>query len=142
MKTSNEDRILSIDYGEKRIGIAVTDPLKIIALPLTSFANDKFLWDALNNIFDEYSVSEIVLGYPLKENGEKSNVTELVEKFKFDLEKRTKAKIILLDERYTSKIASQRILESVKSKKKRKDKARIDEQAALILLQDYLNRRK
>ena len=142
MKTSREERILSIDYGERRIGIAITDPLKIIALPLTSLANDKNLWRSIKNIFDDYYISEIVLGYPLKENGEKSKLTGLVEKFKIELEKITDAKIVFLDERYTSKIASQRILESVKSKKKRQEKKRIDEQAALILLQDYLNRRK
>lgn len=137
-----EERILAIDYGEKRIGLAITDPMKIIAFPLTSFANDKNLWSMFQKIFDEYPISEIALGYPLKESGGKSEITESVEKFREELKKRTKAEIVFFDERYTSKIASQRILESVTSKKKRKEKSRIDEQAALILLQDYLNRRK
>lgn len=133
------DRILSIDYGEKRIGIAVTDPLRLFAQPLVTLPNDKNLWQNLSEILKEYKVTLILLGYPLKENGEKSSVADKVESFCEGLKKRTKIEILYRDERYSSGIATQRIIETVKSKKKRRDKSLIDKTAAAVILEDYLN---
>jgi putative Holliday junction resolvase len=133
-----EKRILSIDYGEKRIGIAVTDPLIMFAYPLTTINNDSKFWENLLKLFDEYNIKKIILGYPLKENNEKSSSTLLVEKFFEELKTKINIPIELFDERYSSGIAKERILFSVKSKKKRRNKSLIDMNAACVILQDYL----
>lgn len=134
-----EERILAIDYGEKRVGLALCDPLRIFAYPFKTILNDRNFRTNLLSIIKENSVSLILLGYPLKENGMKTDVTEAVEKFKTELEGLAKLPVILRDERYTSAIAKERIIESVKSKKKRRDKGLLDKNAASIILQDYLN---
>lgn len=131
-------RIIAIDYGAKRVGIAVTDPLKMFAIPVTTIPNDKNFWGNLTNLFAEYEIEKIVLGYPLKEDGSKSTSTELVEKFHEQLQKKIKYPIVYVDERYSSEIARQHIIESVSSKKKRRDKSLLDKNAAAVILQDYL----
>jgi len=133
-----EKRILAIDYGEKRIGIAVTDPLNIFAYPLITLQNDNKFLAHLQNIINEYSVMKILIGMPFKENGEQSFVSRLVVEFKNQLEKIVTIPIELVDERYSSDIAQKRINESVKSKKKRRDKSLIDKNAAAVILEDYL----
>ena len=137
--TSNEERILAIDYGEKRVGIAITDPLKIFAYPLTTILNDSKFWSNFLALFDEFNITEIIIGYPLKESGEESKVSKMVLKFKQELEKRVSAPVGLVDERYSSEIAKQNILQSEPSKKKRRDKALVDKNAASVILQDYLS---
>ncbi|MBU1100982.1 MAG: Holliday junction resolvase RuvX [Bacteroidetes bacterium] len=134
-----EDRLLGVDYGEKRVGIAITDPLMMFASPLKTINNDQRFWEEFLLLFDEYQITKIVLGYPLKESGEASSSTRLVEKFRAELEKRVKVPIEYSDERYSSDIAMQRIIESVPSKKKRRDKGLVDKNAAAIILQDYLD---
>ncbi|MFH1198328.1 MAG: Holliday junction resolvase RuvX [bacterium] len=139
MMENSEDRILGIDYGEKRIGLAISDPLKLFASPLVTLDMKDNFWQELSKIIVEYHVTKIVLGYPLKESGEKSRSTELVEKFLEELKKRFSVPVELIDERYSSSIAMQQIIETVKSKKKRRDKSLIDKKAAAVILQDYLN---
>ncbi|MCP5064154.1 MAG: Holliday junction resolvase RuvX [Ignavibacteriae bacterium] len=133
------ERILSIDYGEKRIGIAISDPLKLFAIPLTTLENNSTFWKELKKIFHSYHITIIVLGYPLREDGTKSKSTLAVEKFEKELTKKIKLPIELVDERYSSSIAQEQIIESVKSKKKRRNKALIDMNAAAVILSDYLN---
>ncbi len=137
-----ESRTLAIDFGEKRIGLAVTDPLNIFAYPLTTLSNDVNFWNKLSAVIKEYSVEKIIIGYPLKESGANSSISEPVLKFKEEIEKRFLMRTELVDERYSSKIAQQRILEKVTSKKKRKDKSMIDQNAAAVLLEDYLSKMK
>ncbi|MEW5843733.1 MAG: Holliday junction resolvase RuvX [Bacteroidota bacterium] len=134
-----EARILAIDFGEKRIGLAVTDPLNIFAYPLSTLQNDSKFWNNLSKIISEYSVVKIVLGYPLKESGEQSSSTKMVITFKEELEKRISLPVELVDERYSSDIAKQRIIASVSSKKKRRDKSLLDKNAAAVILEDYLS---
>jgi putative Holliday junction resolvase len=136
-----EKRILSIDYGTKRIGIAITDPLQILAYPLKTIQNNNSKWDEFDFLFSEYLIEKVILGYPLKEDGTKSHSTLLVEEFKKAFEKKYSMKIELVDERYSSELAKQKILESVTSKKKRRDKSLVDMNAAAIILEDYLNER-
>ena len=136
---NSEDRLLAIDFGEKRIGIAITDPLKIFAYPLTTIQNDSKFWSSFLSIIEEYNIIKIILGYLLKESGEESESSKKVLKFKVELEKRTSAPIELVDERYSSEIAKQNILESVSSKKKRRDKGLVDKNAASVILQEYLD---
>lgn len=134
----NEKRVVAIDFGEKRIGIALTDPLMMFAYPLTTINNDLKLWDNLLKLFSEYTIDKIILGYPLKESGEKSSSTLMVEEFHEKLKSKIKIPIELFDERYSSDIAKERILQSVKSKKKRRNKGLVDMNAACVILQDYL----
>ncbi|VAX15871.1 hypothetical protein MNBD_IGNAVI01-1279 [hydrothermal vent metagenome] len=138
MENQEKARILAIDYGAKRVGLAITDPLRIFAYPLMTIKRDKNFWNNLEQVFRDYNIENIVLGYPLKEDGTRSSSTELIEKFKKELEKKKSIKIILVDERYSSSIAKERILESVPSKKKRRDKKLVDMNAAAVFLQDYL----
>lgn len=132
-------RLLGIDYGEVRIGIAVTDPLGIFAYPLVTLNNDKNLFVELKKIISEYDVEKIILGFPVKENNEKTKLTEKIEKFKNKLEQEFQILVEFIDERYSSAIASERILQSVKSKKKRRNKGLIDQNAAAVFLQDFLD---
>lgn len=133
-----EKRILAIDYGEKRIGIAVTDPLNMFAYPLTTLENDSKFMMKIKEIVTEYNVVNIIVGNPLKESGEKSRIAEMIKNFCEEIKNHLALPVELVDERYSSEIAKQRILESVPSKKKRRDKSLLDKNAAAVLLEDYL----
>lgn len=134
-------RILAIDYGKKRTGIAVSDPLQIIASGLTTVASDQLIW-FLKDYFRREAVEVIVLGYPLHLNGTPNDITAKVEKLAGQLRKIFSDKeITLADERFTSKIAERTIRESGLKKTDRRNKALIDEVSATILLQDYLQTR-
>lgn len=134
-----EERILAIDYGLKRIGLALSDPLKIFAYPYKTLENNSNLWTIILDEIALNNVSEILLGYPLKESGERSQSTEFVEKFYKELKTRTNLPVKLWDERYSSEMAKSRILQSVPSKKKRRDKGLVDRNAASVILQEYLD---
>ena len=138
----NEQRILAIDFGEKRIGFAITDPLNMFGYPLVTVSNDNKFWNELSRVISEYKVVKIILGYPLKESGSESTSSKAVLKFKQELEKRITLPIELVDERYSSSIARDRIIQSVSSKKKRRDKSLLDKNAAAVMLEDYLNSTK
>ena len=133
-----EERILAIDFGEKRIGIAITDPLKIFAYPLTTINNDLKFLDRLKEIITQYSVTKIILGIPLREDGSETVISRKVMNFKSTVEKELNIEIELVDERYSSQIAKDRIIESVVSKKKRRDKSLLDKNAAAVILEDWL----
>lgn len=135
------ERYLGIDYGEKRIGLALTDPLGMFSFPLKTLENNKTFWIEFNKVLREYNIVKIILGYPLKENGEKSGSTLAVEKFCEELSKKVAIEIEYFDERYSSEIAKSRILDSVSSRKKRKDKSLVDKNAAAVILEDYLRER-
>ena len=133
-------RILSIDYGLKRTGIAVTDPLKIIATGLTT-VNSKELISFLKNYLSKEDVELIIIGEPKNMDNSDTHATPLVEKFIKELQKNfPHIPIKKMDERFTSKMASQAMLDMGMKKKQRRDKKLIDEIAATILLQDYLQR--
>ncbi len=133
------ERIVAFDYGVKRIGIAISDPLKIFAIPLITLENNKLLWTKISELFNNYYFTSAILGYPLKEDGSKTTLTDKVEEFKKNIEKKFNVEVIYVDERYSSSIAWEHILESVKSKKKRRDKSLIDKNAAAVILKDYLS---
>ncbi|MDH7603511.1 MAG: Holliday junction resolvase RuvX [Melioribacter sp.] len=138
MNQQNEARILAIDYGEKRIGLAITDPLNIFAYPLITIENNKNLWTELEKIIRNYNVKKIILGNPLKESGAESRIFPLIKKFKEEVEKKFQLSVELVDERYSSIIAKKRIVESVSSRKKRREKGLLDKNSAAVLLEDYL----
>jgi putative holliday junction resolvase len=133
-------RILSIDYGLKRTGIAVTDPLRIIATGLTT-VESKQLIPFLKDYFSKEDVNTIIIGEPKNWDDSDTHATPLVEKCIKDLKKNFPAMpIIKVDERFTSKMAKDSMLEMGLKKKDRRNKALVDEIAATILLQEYLAR--
>ncbi|MBD0331585.1 MAG: Holliday junction resolvase RuvX [Chitinophagaceae bacterium] len=131
-------RILSIDYGMKRTGLAVTDPLKIIATGLGT-VNSSELMTFLKNYFLKEHVELIIIGKPLNWDESPTHATPLVEKVIKQLRKNFPAiPVKEVDERNTSKLASQAMIEMGMKKKQRQNKAAVDEIAATILLQEYL----
>ncbi len=133
-------RILSIDYGLKRTGLAVTDPLQIIATGLTT-VESKQLIPFLKNYFLKEEVELIIIGEPKNWDDTDTHATPLVEKCIKNLQKNfPKIPIKKVDERYTSKMAKDSMLEMGLKKKQRRNKKLVDEIAATILLQEYLNR--
>jgi len=135
----NLKRILAIDYGTKRVGLALTDPLLTFAYPFKTLLNNKNLWKQLKEVMDEKGVTKIILGYPIREDGKESILIPEINKFKEKLKKMFNIDIILWDEIYTSKIAEKRIIETRTKKKDRRDKGLIDSNAAAIMLQEYLD---
>lgn len=132
-------RILAIDLGMKRTGLAQTDPLQIIASPFQTLATDE-LFDFLKTYVPKERVEILVLGYPTQEDGSETHMTQPVLKFKEDLAKIfPKLEVILQDERYTSKMAMEAMIKGGTSKKYRRNKANIDKTSATIMLQEYLD---
>lgn len=136
-----QKRILGIDFGLKRIGLALSDPLRIFAYPFTTIQNDDKIWENLLKIIKDNSVEKIVLGYPLRLNREKTHVTDQVISFRDKIAEKLKLEVILWDETFTSEIAQKNVISSVRKKSKRKDKGIIDRNSASIILQEYLDRR-
>jgi putative holliday junction resolvase len=131
-------RILSIDYGAKRTGLAVTDPLQIIATGLTTVETPKLI-PFLKEYFKKEEVELIIMGEPKNWDESDTHATPLVKKAVEKLKKEFPAiPIKMVDERYTSKLASQAMIEMGLKKKQRQNKALVDEIAATIMLQEYL----
>ena len=131
-------RILALDYGTKRTGIAVTDELQIIASGLITVETNELL-RFLNNYFAEESVELVLVGEPRQRDGTHSSVEGEIGKFllKFS-EDFPEMSIQRVDERFTSKMAFQTMIDSGLTKKQRQNKALIDEISATIILQTYL----
>lgn len=134
-------RILAIDYGSKRCGIAVTDPLRIIASGLTTVVTDELI-TFLKKYISEEKVTEIVVGQPKRMNNEFSDIEKEIQK-KVELLDKEFPEIIIVreDERFTSKMAFQSMIDSGLGKKQRQNKALIDEISATLILQNYMNKR-
>lgn len=132
-------RILAIDYGYKRTGLAVTDDFQIIASGLTTIASDQAIL-YLKNYFAHENVETVIIGQPKQMDGSPSESTEIIEKFVTDFQTNfPDKKVVRVDERFTSKMAFQTMIDSGLNKKQRKNKALVDEIAATIMLQDYLH---
>ncbi len=131
-------RILAIDYGGRRTGIAVTDPFQIIATGLTT-VESKQLLPFLKDYFSKEQVELIIIGEPKNWDDTDTHATPLVEKCIKDLEKNFPGMPIRrVDERYTSKMAKDAMLEMGLKKAQRRNKALVDEIAATIMLQEYM----
>ncbi len=130
--------VLCIDFGIKRCGLAISDANRIIASPLQTIPSESLeSWLSLE--IPKRQIAEIVIGYPTRLDGSDSHITENVRLFKAVLEKQYPTiPIILFDERYSSKMASQAIALSG-NKKKKQDKSLIDQVAAALILQDFLS---
>jgi putative Holliday junction resolvase len=133
-------RIMAIDYGLKRTGIAVTDPLQIIATGLTTVESPKLI-TFLKEYFKTEVVELIVIGEPKNWDDSDTHATPLVRAIMVKLQKEFPAiPLKPVDERFTSKMASRAMVEMGMKKKQRRNKALVDEIAATILLQEWLGR--
>lgn len=131
-------RIIAIDYGKKRCGIAVTDPSQTIATALETVPTH-LLTEYLRKYFEREMVDQLVVGEPKRLNNSDSETTLIVHQFVKSLAKQfPEMSIVLYDERFTSKIATRSLIESGQNKKTRQDKSVLDRVSATILLQDYL----
>lgn len=133
-------RIIALDYGKVRTGIAVTDELQLIASGLTT-VNTKELLIFLKNYLEKENVEAIVVGEPRQMNYEASESEALIIPFLAKLKEQfPKLKIERQDERFTSKMAFQSMIDGGLKKKQRRDKALVDEISATLILQGYINR--
>lgn len=137
-------RVLGLDLGSRTIGIAISDALGIIASGVETYRFEDDRYDlALKRVIEvskERKVEKIVLGYPKHMNGDIGEKAKLCEDFKKMIEENLNLEVILVDERWTTKLANNRLLEADISRKKRKQKK--DELAANIILQTYLDKEK
>ncbi|WP_291153077.1 Holliday junction resolvase RuvX [Flavobacterium sp. UBA7680] len=135
-------RILSIDYGQKRTGIAVTDEMQIIASGLTTIPTHTLV-DFLKDYFAKEKVEAVLIGEPKQMNGQPSESASVINGFVTHFSNIfPEMKVIRGDERFTSKMAFQTMLDSGLSKKQRQNKGLIDEISATIMLQDYLSSKR
>lgn len=135
-------RLLAIDYGTKRCGIAVSDPLQLIANGLTT-VHSKDIFTFLENYFKNEDVETIIVGEPKRLSGEATHATAQVNAFVNQLARRFPGKKIeRVDERFTSKMAFQTMIDSGLKKKDRQNKELIDEISATIILQSYMEMKK
>jgi len=134
-------RIMAFDYGTKRVGIAVTDPLQLIATALDT-VHAKDVLDYVKAYLDREAVSTFVVGEPRQLDGTESGSAPHVRGFIRTLRRTFPAvSVETIDERFTSKMASASIAQSGMAKKKRQDKSLIDSVSAVIILQSYLEKR-
>ncbi len=131
-------RLLAIDYGKKRTGIAVSDPLQIIANGLTTVETST-LFDFLKDYFERENVEKVIIGLPKQMNNQASENMPRIEQFVEKLKKLYPAMDIqYYDERFTSKMAQQAMIAGGVKKKQRQNKALVDEISATIILQSYM----
>ena len=135
-------RILAIDYGIKRTGIAITDEMQMIAFGLTTIASETAI-SFLKDYFLKEIVVEVIVGEPKQMDGSPSQSAEIINTFVANFVKAfPDMPLARVDERFTSKMAFQTMIDSGLNKKQRQNKALVDEIAATIMLQDYLHYKK
>lgn len=132
-------RIIAIDYGAKRTGLAWTDPMQLIASGVGSFATEEIM-EKLQSLVQSEEIEAMVLGYPSKGDGSDTHASPLVREFAEELDKQfPEMPIYLWDERFSSRDARRAMLEGGLSKKKRRDKHLVNQVAATLILQDFMN---
>lgn len=133
-------RLMGIDYGEVRVGIALSDPLQIISKPYLVIANNAELWDGIIKIIERENVGKVILGLPLNLAGDDSRKTLEVRDFKDALAEKIDVPIEFYDERYSTAEANDLLIEMGYSPKERRKV--VDKMAASIILKNYLEDRK
>jgi len=135
-------RILGIDWGDKKMGVAISDPMNIIARGVGVFyGEEKEKIEKLREMVDRFNVELIVLGFPLSLSGEIGKQAEKILKVKEKIETTLKIKVELVDERFTTKIANTPIKKSKEKRKKGRKKVLDDDtSSAIIILNSYLER--
>jgi putative Holliday junction resolvase len=135
-------RIMAIDYGKKRVGLAVTDPLQMIATRLATVSSGD-IWKFLDDYFLKEKVVLVLVGYPVQMNNEPSQAVTYINPFlKAFIRKYPDIRVQQVDERFTSKLAFQAMIDSGLKKTDRQDKSLVDGISATILLQSYLEQIK
>lgn len=137
--TEHAGRILAIDYGSRRVGVAVSDPLRVIAQGVTTLDNGKDLIRNLCTLIRERDVTRVVVGMPYSEDGSKGSKALEVEQFIEKLKKAGDVQIDTWDESFSSVNAHRVFVETGMKRKKRREKKRTDEMAARLILQEYLD---
>ena len=136
------DRIIGIDYGRKRIGVAVSDPLYIFASPLETVSSAKII-DYLKKYSEGETIIRFVVGYPVNMNGRPSEAQKDVDAFLPLLKKNFPlAEVVLEDERFTSVLAHRAMIDGGMKYSDRRDKTSVDKISAAIILQSYLDNKK
>jgi putative Holliday junction resolvase len=130
---------MGIDYGEKRIGIALSDPLLIFAYPFITLQNDLSFLKNLSKIIFEKNIDKVILGLPSSNYKSSAELSKKVQKLKQEIETNFKIEVILWDEEFSSAIAKEKVIESVTKKSKRRNKDLLDKHSAAIILQEYLD---
>ncbi len=133
-------RILGLDYGSKRIGVAVSDPLRIIAKGVSVIEQSPSVMEEIRMLVTSYDVGEIVVGMPFTLKGEKRQTADDVEKFMNRLHDALNIPVVSIDERFTSQLAQETIRMMGVKKKQRQVKKTVDMTAAALILQQYLDR--
>lgn len=132
-------RVVGIDYGTKRVGLAVSDPLRLFAQPVGTVRPAEVL-DQVTSLDDEYGVDVIVVGWPLSLEGDDDTAVRMVQPFVERLRRRFPAvTIITFDERFSSERARQALFKAGVSKRARRDRKRVNAVAAAVILQEYLD---
>ena len=134
-------RVLAVDYGKKRIGLAHTDLEKIIASPLDTVLT-KEIFNYLNIYFEQEDVDTVVVGYPKTLQNQPAQIFTQIQKFIQKIKVMYNKPIYLVDERFTSKLAKKSLLTSNMKKSKRQDKSVVDKISATLILQSFLDREK
>ena len=131
-------RILGLDIGLKRIGVAVSDPFGVTATPLEFILNDEKVFEKINDLIKNYKISKIVIGLPLTLKGEEGEQARYTKEFVENLKNHIPQdiEIIFIDERFTSSLAEKTLSQTKKKNKKEK----IDSLSAVFILQTYLDR--
>lgn len=138
-----ERRILGIDFGTKRIGLALSDPLRILATALAIVENDGNHWKELERVVREHKVEFVVVGMPLTLKGEQGGKALDVKMFVEELRRRLQVEVVFWDERFTTVLADQYRRDSgIGRKARRTTKKALDGAAAAIMLQGFLDRTK
>jgi putative Holliday junction resolvase len=140
-------KYLGIDYGLKRVGIAVSDESLTISFPRDYLPNDSKLINTLTELVKYEGIGKIIIGMPVTMSGERSEQTEVTSQFSSKLKRyleqnEISAEIDFIDERLTSRMAGAEIIRTVPRRSKRREKGLVDEMSAQIILQNYLDREK
>lgn len=134
---------MGIDFGSRRVGISISDPLQIIAVSLETLGNTPSLLPRIKELVEREDIGLVVVGMPLNLKGEKGVKGQEVEKFVVQLRSHLAVEVVTWDERFTSTLAHSTMLQmGTRKKERRMDKGRIDAMAAAIMLQSYLDSRK
>ena len=132
-------RIAAVDYGTRRVGLAVTDPLRLFAQPLGAFPPDQAVAE-LQHLHERDGLATVVVGWPLLEDGTEGKATRRVEPYVGRLRNALPGVVVVKqDERYTSQRAAEALVAAGVRKKARREKGRLDAAAATLILQDYLD---
>ncbi len=133
-------RILGVDYGTKRIGLAVSDPLRVLATAYATLENTEKLWDNLKEIAAKEDIEFAVVGMPFNLKGEEGVKAVEVRKFIEEMKGRLHMEVVIWDERFTTSLAHHyRIASGIGKKQRRNNKERIDAAAAAVMLQGFLD---